>query len=368
METEIKDPSIVEDDKDTELMDRYEDGSKYPYDMPEEVDIKEEPFTVFEWMRKYKQGQLITDPDFQRSPLVWKPEQKAKFIESVILNIPLPPLYVNQNIEGKYNIVDGLQRTTTLAEFILRDNFELTKLDVLRNLNGCKFSQLSANIQTRIEDRKMLVYVIKPSVPLAMVHDIFYRINTGGTQLTRQEIRHCLYLGEATRLLNELSEQPYFRQAIDSGISPKRMKDREAVLRYLAFTNFDYETMYKDMDSFLGEALKRINRMTNTQRDTLRVDFARVMKLTYQFFGDRNFRLPTNFTRGTINIALLEAIGRFFSTHSDQFLHQHKNKIKANYETLLKDKAFLDAIQFSTGDKKRVLKRFEQAEKLLGEI
>jgi uncharacterized protein with ParB-like and HNH nuclease domain len=360
---------IIEDDRDTETIDTYEDGSKYPYDMPEEVDIKELPHTIFEWMRKYdkKPPQLITNPEFQRN-LVWKPEQKSKFIESVLLNIPLPPLYVNQNIEGQYVIVDGLQRTTTLAEFILMDGFKLSGLDVLKSLNGCTFSKLSGELQTRIEDRKMLVYVIRPSVPLAMVYDIFYRINTGGTQLTRQEIRNCLYLGSATRLLKELSEQYYFKQAIGWGISSKRMKDQEAILRYLAFTILNEEQLYKDMDSFLSEALKKMNRMLESQINELREDFARVMKLSYEFFGDKNFRLPTPNTRGRINIAMIESIGRFFSRSSDQFLHLHRAKIEANYQKLLTDPIYRDAIQFATGDRRRVLERFALAEKTLGEV
>ncbi|OQY58999.1 MAG: hypothetical protein B6245_08990, partial [Desulfobacteraceae bacterium 4572_88] len=69
--------------------------------MPEEVDIREDHMSVFEWLRKIQQGKLILDPEFQRK-LVWSADQKSKFVESVLLNIPLPPFYVNQNIEGKY--------------------------------------------------------------------------------------------------------------------------------------------------------------------------------------------------------------------------------------------------------------------------
>ncbi len=278
---------IIKDDEDTRDSFTYEDGSTYPYGMPEELDIREEHMTVFEWIRKLKNKMLIIDPEFQRN-LVWKPEQKSRFIESVLLNIPLPPLYANQNKEGKYIIVDGLQRTTALSEF-MDNRFALEQLEVLNNLNTCNFSKLTdMGLQTRVEDKKMLVYLIKPSVPLAMVYDIFNRINTGGTQLNRQEIRNCIFLGKATRLLKELSEMTCFRRAIDEGISPKRMKDREAVLRFLAFKLFDYENDYKnDMDDFLGEALKKINTMNDQDIKPLKSDFERVMTLTFEFFGNR---------------------------------------------------------------------------------
>jgi hypothetical protein len=359
---------VIEDDEDTQEIDAYGDGSIYPYDMPEEVDIREDPQTIFEWMRKLGRKQLITDPDFQRN-LVWKPEQKARFIESVLLNIPLPPLYVNQTVNGKYIIVDGLQRTSTLEEYILKDAFALQGLQVLTKLNGLRFSELSDELKTKIEDKKFFLYVIKPSVPLPMVYDIFHRINTGGTQLTRQEIRNCFYIGPATQLLKELSEQDYFKQAIGWGISDKRMKDREAVLRYLAFKLLDYKTDYKnDMDAFLGEAMKRINKMSKNKINELKQNFERVMKFAYDFFGERNFRLPTASTRGRINIALLESVSYFFSIKTDEFLQQNREKIQANYEHLLNNAEFIDAIRVSTGDTRRVINRFNLAQKILGNI
>lgn len=358
---------ILVTDEDTFEADTYEDGSLYPYDMPEEVDIREDPQTVYEWIRKLDRGLLIIDPEFQRN-LVWKPEQKSQFIESVLVNIPLPPLYVNQRNDGKYIVVDGLQRTSTLNDFV-KDEFPLTGLKLLSDLNGRKFSELEPKEQARIEDRKLLIYVIKPTVPLPMVYDIFHRINTGGTQLTRQEIRNCFYLGKATRLLKKLSEQEYFRQAIGRGISPNRMKDREAILRYLAFRIQDYEIFYKnDMDAFLGEAMKTINQMSDEQLHLLEVDFERVMNWTYDLFSMENFRLPTSSTRGRVNIALMEAVSYFFAEQTDTFIMEHRSAIVRNYHRLLENTEFIDAIRFSTSARRHVLNRFTLAQNILGDI
>ena len=358
----------IVDDEDTREADTLKDtGSIYPYDMPKEVDIREDHLTIFEWLRKLNRKQLIIDPEFQRN-LVWKLEQKSLFIESVLLNIPLPPLYINQSIEGTYIIVDGLQRTTTLADFV-NNKFALTELQVLTELNDKKFHDLSEEYRTKLEDKKLLVYVIRHSVPLQMVYDIFHRINTGGTQLTRQEIRNCFYIGSATRLLKTLSERDSFRKAIGNGISPKRMKDREAVLRFLAFRIFDYKEDYKnDMDDFLGRAMLQINKMTESERIHLDYEFERAMKLTYQFFGDKNFRLPTESTRGQINIAILESVSYFFAENPDDFLLLNETQIKSNFSKLLKDSLYLDAVRFSTGDTRRVIRRFERAREILGDI
>lgn len=358
---------VLVTDDDTIEADTYEDGSIYPYDMPEEVDIRDDPQSVYEWIRKLDRGLLIVDPEFQRN-LVWKAEQKSQFIESVLVNIPLPPLYVNQRNDGKYIVVDGLQRTSTLNAFV-KDEFVLSNLKLLDDLNGLKFSDLEPKYQTRIEDRKLLIYVIKPTVPLPMVYDIFHRINTGGTQLTRQEIRNCFYIGKATRLLKELSEQEYFRLAIGNGISSKRMKDREAVLRFLAFRIQGYEAQYNnDMDAFLGAAMKSINQMSEEELQSLKSDFERVMKWTYELFGEENFRLPTESTRGRVNIALMEAVSYFFAEQSDEFIEQYRTVIVRNYQRLLNNEEFISAVRFSTGDRKRVYTRFELAQTVLGEI
>lgn len=358
---------VLVDDSDTFEEDLYENDSVYPYDIVEEIDVREDPLTVYEIIRKLKQDKIIMNPEFQRN-LVWSPEQKSQFIESIILNIPLPPMYLYQDPSGKYVLVDGLQRTSAIRDF-LNDEFELSSLKALPKFNGQFFDDLEEEIKTRIEDKKLLIYVIKPSMPLHIVYDIFNRINTGGTQLTRQEIRNCIFIGKATELLKELSEKEYFKIAIDWGISGRRMKDREAVLRYIAFRLFDYNSDYKnDMDEFLGQTMKKINRMKESKVDKLKNDFQRVMTKTYDFFGDMNFRLPTAKSRGRINIALMESVSRFFSISTDEFLEGNRKKIIENYNLLLKDNKYLDSIRYSTGDKNRVVTRFQTAQKILGDV
>lgn len=347
-------------------------GGLYPYDPTKaDIDIRETPHSIFDLMRKYDDGRLIINPDFQRN-LVWKLEQKSKFIESIILNFPLPPIYVNETREGKYIVVDGLQRTTALYEF-LHDKFKLKGLEALENLNNKSFSDLkkmSGAYQTKIEDKKITLYVLRPSVPIEVVYDLFNRINTGGTQLERQEVRNCIFLGKATELLKELSESDIFRIAIDNGIKPKRMKDREAVLRYLSFQIFDYDQDYqKDMSSFVENAMRAINKMPDENILQLKNDFFRVMQLTYDFFENKNFRIPSESSRGKVNIAVLESVGYLFSQKDNDFLHKNQEIIKSNFfENLLNNQEYLDAVQISTGDRKRVIKRFQLAQEILGDI
>jgi len=356
---------VIEIDEDTSEQDKITERGLYPYNPAiNDIDLKEDPMSVFQYIRKYKQDQLIIDPDFQRN-FVWKPKQKSMFIESIILNFPLPPFYLNQDKKGDLIIIDGLQRTTTLIEF-LNDDFVLSGLDALPEYNGKDFSRLPTEIQSKIEDKKLLLYILKPTTPPTVIYDMFNRINTGGTQLNRQEVRNCIFKGASTRLLKQIAQKDFFKKAIDFGISDKRMKAREAILRYLAFKIKDYNNYNGDMSEFIEDAMKQINQMNGKKIRDLEADFRRVMQATFNLFGNKNFRMPCDKTRGTVNIAILESVSFFFSNVDDEYIKTHKTSIMKNFDKLLNHNDYIDAVRLSTGTKTRVKNRFDLATEILG--
>lgn len=370
IDNEIVDRDVIRFDADTAEQDSEEEGGLYPYDpTKEDIDVREEAQTVYELViRKWDKGLVIIDPEFQRN-FVWKTREMSQFIESIILNFPIPPLYLNQNVKGELIVVDGRQRLTTLRKF-LKNEFKLTELKVLKDLNGKNFEDLGNldnGLQAKIEDKKMLVFLIKPSVSLKVVYDIFYRINTGGTQLERQEIRQSLFQGKSTELLRRLSEAPYFKEAISNGIKPDRMKDREAVLRCLAFKILPIDT-YTTMSNFVEKAMVKINKMDDNQINEYESEFERAMKWSFRIFNDKNFRIPTAQSRGTVNMAVMESLISFLSDKSDDFIERNQNIIRTNYfEHLLNQSEYINAVQFSTGDKKRVINRFTLTNEILSE-
>lgn len=330
----------------------------------EELDIKENHMQVISLIRKKEQGKIVV-PEFQRNQ-VWKQQQKSRFIESLILNIPVPPFYISQDLEGGMIIIDGLQRSTAIFEF-LSNNYPLVGLEALPQLNGRTYWELDSDLRARIEDRELLLYILKPTVPMSIVYDIFNRINSNGTPLTRQEIRNCIYIGKSTRLLAKLADSDLFKQAIDYGLASLRMKDREAILRFFAFSSPDALADYKgDLDDFLGKAMRRINRMPDAAIDNLERRFFRVMRLTFEFFGSNNFRLPIQNSRGRLNVALLEAISVFFDQTTDSHLDANKATITDRYyHQLLPDIEFRDSIRISTGSEKNVKTRFSKVFNIL---
>ncbi len=357
----------IEKDEDTALEDKKDDGSLYPYDPAyESIEIGEEPFSVYEYLRQLEKGKIVIQPDFQRNQ-VWSNVQKSKFIESIILNFPLPPIYLNETKEAKYIVIDGLQRSTAIQQFY-KGEFPLQDIEALPKYNGLFFKGLPETLQSKFEDKKLTVFVLKPSTPMVVIYDLFNRINTGGTMLNRQEVRNCIFIGKSTRLLKELSEQDYFQEAIYWGVKSTRMKDREVVLRYLAFKWFDYQNDYTgDMSEFVETAMKKINKAEDEIIEDMKLDFRRVMEWSYSIWGRANFRIPTDYTRGTINTAILETVCNFLSSKSDTFIEKNREIIKTNYSALIENTVYFEAVTKSTGNKIKVLDRFRIVHEILNQ-
>ena len=213
-----------------------------------EIDVREDPFQVSAIVQKIDKKTLIT-PGFQRHE-VWNDTKRSEFIESILLNYPLPPLYLNQDKTGRYIVVDGLQRSSSVYRFI-KGEYKLTGLGRLTWLNGKAFGDLDEGLRARIEDRKFNCYVLKPSVPMNVVYDIFARINRGGVVLNHQEIRHGLHQGKSTELLRRLVSVSAFHHWVGYRLTPNRMRNEEAALRCIAFAWADPERDYHgNMDSF----------------------------------------------------------------------------------------------------------------------
>lgn len=363
---QLKD-EIVVNDTDTDIYEKDQSGRVgiYPYySENSSIDVIEDHFSIYEYLRQLNKGKIVIQPEFQRNQ-VWKLTQKSRFIESVILNFPLPPIYLNQDLENKYIVIDGLQRTTALSEFF-DDKFALCDLEALPHYNGKKFSDLSGVLQSKLENKKLTIFSLKPSTPMYVIYDLFKRINTGGTQLNRQEIRNCIYNGKSTRLLKELAQTKEFLLATDYGISPNRMKDREVVLRYLAFRWRDYENCYDgDMSKFLESFMCDVNAMQDSAIDEIKHDFIRVMQMAYVLFGRNAFRIPTLKTRGVVNTAVLESVCYYLSFCSDEKLMTCKDDINRNYYALISNNDYLNTVSHSTASKWSVNSRFSMATQFL---
>ncbi len=368
---------IIVKDKDTT---ETEENFIYPENLRGfEIGIKDGNFSVYELVRQYQNGRIILDAEFQRN-LVWTKKDMSRFIESIILDLPIPALFFNQTVENKYIVVDGRQRISTLISFLGKAkendvfehlNFKLTGLKGLPHLNGKTYQDLKEYIglQARIEDKALNIFVIKPSVKLEIIYDIFDRINTGGTRLNKQEVRNALLAGKSNQLLKDLAQTDYFQEAINEGISDKRMKAQETVLRVLSFMIFDYEKEYKgSMSNFLEMGMKELNKTDDNKIEELKNRFEKVMKLSYSIFEENNFSLQLNEKFKRINLSIMDSICHFLDTTNENFIEDNKEKIRKNYETLVNETNYIKAVTLATSSKEKVQERFYLAKTILSNV
>lgn len=347
----VDDEDLYEEDEDNAMTDSIWNG---------DINLKEDKYSVYEYLRKIEKSPINLRPDFQRS-LVWSNKQKSKFIESVILDIPLPPIYLKRDEENSLIMVDGLQRTACLRDFFAGE-FKLEGLETLRQLNGCDVKKLQLDYPqylVRLEDKQIHAYIMSPSVKMEIVYDIFERINTGGTKLERQEIRNCIYIGKSTKLLKDIASSKVFIDSIDKGIMSTRMKDREAVLRCLAFVLRNYETEYTgSMDEFLNGTMKMLNKKSDMEIDAIREKALEVYGKALDLYGRYNFRLPTQFTRGRVSIAVMETFFYMLWHLSDDDFAAHKGQLRDIIDSIFEDEDYVIAVRYSTNSRYRVDTRF----------
>ena len=206
------------------------DENVYPLN---DVMVRSETRTVANVVERIKRKRYFMDPDFQRD-FVWEPSKQSKLIESCLMRIPLPVLYVAESRDdGRIVVVDGLQRLTTFVRF-LGGKFALTGLGRGNQLNGKRFSDLQIHLQERMEDTQLRLYILDKGAPPRAQLDIFERVNSGAV-LTRQQMRNAIYNGSGTCWLSNMAKEKIFLTATGRSLNAKTMRDREAINRFAGF-------------------------------------------------------------------------------------------------------------------------------------
>lgn len=338
---------------------------EYPIDS---LMIRNEPRSVHEVLRRIDKDQFILDPDFQRA-FVWDTERQSRLIESVLMRIPLPVMYLAENPDGRLVVVDGLQRLTTFQRFV-NNKFSL-QLDGSQ-LDGKKFKELEMRLQNRIEDTSLILYIIDSKVPERVRLDIFERVNSG-VALTRQQMRNCLYNGAATRWLRERADSSEFLQLFTkSNIKElqKSMRDREIVNRFVAFRLLGLANYRKDMDEFLGAALDKLNKSSDDERATLAVEFDRGIHNNLELFGRMAFRRheAEQSKGGIFNVGLFDAWSIALSRYATDRVTEKRAEVRKAFYALLDDEEFKVSISLGTNQRNRVELRFSRVDAALAEV
>ncbi|KJV05757.1 DUF262 domain-containing protein [Methylocucumis oryzae] len=384
-------------DEESKLDDEDKSGSDLkmkPWN-PDDIRITTKNFTIREIytqiqdkasnQEKELDKELDLAPEFQRS-FVWDIKQQIRLIETILLGIPLPAFYFNQDKDGAQQVIDGVQRLTTIKRF-MSDQLELKEehLEYLSPLKGSTFSSLDPATKRRFAGTQIVAHVIEPQTPDDVKYDIFNRVNTGGSPLYAQEIRHCMSKERSREFLRKLVESDSFDAAMGKLFwsknpegewvrDSKRMTDREMALRFCAFYIEPLEKYSKasSLDAFLLDFSRWLDhKAKSADLKKLEIAFQQAMQNCYLVFGKDVFRrrLPNNQpARGSINKAIFESQALALADYHPDIVIANKDKIQKTLWELFNDPDYETAVSSGTGSYKKIKERITKPREALEKI
>lgn len=340
-----------------------------PFD-PTKINITMAPMALESLVKRLKNGEINLNTEFQRKGGLWSDVKKSQLIESLLLKIPLPAFYFDASDDGDWLIIDGLQRITALYDFIVQKTLKLEGLEFFNDLNGLGYEELPRQFTRRIDESSLITFTVKEGTPVNVKYNIFKRLNTGGLELTPQEIRHALYQGQATVFLKELSSLKEFLKVTCHSIKTDRMLDQEFVLRFVAVCYYGVENYDGMPENFLNKTMEYINQQKQEKIESMRARFAEIMSVIYEIFGNNAFRkMATDGRRRPINKAIYEM---WCKTIFDldivqrEKLKDKNQKLKMCYIDLCERYDFQAYVKAS--DKYSYIKRMNQIKSLVEEV
>ena len=355
------DPDEIEIDSTEEPEEEEQDTidyqiSSYPSDMTLQV-----------YQSKWKADQLLI-PEFQRE-YVWDQTRASKLIESFLLGLPVPGVFLyKERSTKKLQVIDGQQRILSAVRF-LEGRFD-NRVFCLKNVNpkweGKTFQELPERDQLQLQDAVLRATIVQQLDPddNSSVYHIFERLNTGGVKLSPMEVRKCVYAGTFSTLLEELNKDGCWRAIFGRDGRDKRLRDVELILRFFAMRD-GWQTYEKPMKSFLNNFMIEKKRLDELDAEKARDNTEKAGDLFKQTCADVIAQLgekPFHLRKGTLNPGLLDTVMVMMSFAGEKGITDSK----ARYDALLSDQTFLDSVVTrSTSDTKTVRQRFEYAQRIM---
>ncbi len=365
-DNEIIDEIVLDDENDTEEQDNLTGNRKiYTEQGDPEIDSLH---------KKFLKGRLNIQPDFQRQ-FVWDKAKSSRLIESALLDIPIPIIYLSEERDGKENVIDGQQRLTAFFSFIDgklpdKSDFKLSGLKVFTEYNGKKFNQLSEEIQEKITTYKVRIIKFKKESDNDLQFEIFARLNTGSVPLNDQELRNCVYRGKFNELIKELSQDKDFKYLLNITSPDRRMKDRELVLRFASFYFNTYLLYSAPIKKFLNDTMEKYKNISSIDENKLRNAFKNTVQIIRSLLDKNAFK---RFYRGDennkngkwetqkFNVSLFDILMYSFAREDKNTVYQNLDRIReALIDLMTNDQEFIDSIELSTSSKKAVTYRFDK--------
>jgi len=312
---------------------------------------------TLEVLHSKSRHQDLLIPRFQRG-FVWTHVQASRLIESFLMGLPVPGIFLYKERSQKNLVVDGQQRLQSVFSFFeeeLPDGRVFYLKGVNKRWEGKSWPQLGEDDQLRLKDCVLRATVVQQVHPhdMTSVYHLFERLNTGGTTLTPQEVRNCVYHGPFNDFIIELNTDPGWRHILGSPTPDKRMRDIELIVRLLSLAE-DYKGYAKPMKDFMSGFMKR--HQWSTDNAPFHSTFHKAVPSVLRCLGERPFHV-----RKGLNAAVLDSVMVAFATADAE----PPSNIKTRYKQLLRHDRYAQAITSGTTDVEAVMDRIELATRIL---
>lgn len=323
---------------------------------------------------RIRKGRLLLSPEFQRN-YVWDRAKASRLIESVLMRIPLPVVYLAEEQGGKASVIDGQQRLTSFNAFLTGKfpngtEFKLGKMSVFKKLQNKRFVDLEDQYQSIIEDCPIRTITFLSGSDPELKFNVFERLNTGSVALNDQELRNCIYRGPYNALLKELAADTEFRSLLGIDGMDRRMQDVELVLRFAAFYHQTYLNYKSPIKTFLNEEMRAHQHIGEADAQKLRDAFKNAVSLTKSVMGKNAFhrfyagiegRRDGYWERKKFNASLFDITMWMFSREDKNIVMRNKDAILEDLIDLMTtDESFVESIVRSTSSTQMVRCRFDK--------
>jgi len=325
-------------------------------------------FTLAGIAKMFEEKDIVI-PDFQRE-FVWSIRQSSLLIDSFLCGLPVPPVFFYIDEENKNLVIDGQQRIMSVVFYFegffgresthgKRQVFRLSGLSEKSPFHNKKFSDLTAADQRQLKQsvlRAVNIRQLSPAGESTSAYHIFERLNTGGTPLTPQEIRNCVFMGEFSNKLKNSNRDTNWRLILGKKVLDRHQRDVEILLRVFALIG-QAEKYEKPMKEFLNRAMKAHQHATSPKVKHFFNLLPKVTELIVDELGEKPFHI-----RGPLNASALESV---MCVLFEEFPHIKPTKLQGNYQKLLEDQKFADYTQIGTTDAKTVQDRLKLVRRYL---
>lgn len=344
-----------------------------PFD-PNAIDVDISVVNLGSLLEQLEYNEIDLQPEFQRESDVWTQVKKSRLIESVLLGLPLPSFYFSEDPEtNKLLVVDGLQRLCAFSDFCITKKLKLKGMQFLTGLEGWTYDKLDRTQIRRIKSLKVTLNTLRKNTPQRVKLVIFQRVNTAGVPLTPQEMRNALYQKKATDLLKRMAKLDSFIKATGGKIPSKRMTDCDFANRFVAFYLYrkDYDG---NLDEFMGDALEKINKMSQQEIDAILDTFDKSMLICFSLLGNTAFKRPNPQKSNSFlktNKAIFEVLSVSIAQLTDneqEILVQRKARFQNEIYSLFMNEDFIKSITSGTAKTPQVEYRHTKVQQLIKQI